>query len=361
MSSNNVTADQVTTLGASGAATGENRRVVVASLDDITIERTPRPEPGHGEVLVRSTVVGICGSDMHAVHGRHPFVSLPMRPGHEVVGVVEETGDGVDPGLSGTRVVIEPNLACGHCAQCLSGRYNICSRLEVFGCQTPGGMTDRFTISADRVIPLPDDLEDDWAALIEPAATPVHAVRRAGDLHGRKVVVLGGGPIGLFVLLAAKAAGAQTVVVADLLDTKRALAERLGADGSFDSSAPGAVAQAESALGGKADVVFDCVSREPTVRLAVGVLDKGGLLVTIGVPAGPTTIDLDLVQDRELTLMGNLMYVREDVLHAIELLRAKAFDLDDLVTGRFDIEQASEAFRASDDPHQVKILVTIGT
>lgn len=337
-----------------------NRRVVVASLEDITVEHIEKPEPGPGEVLVRTTVVGICGSDMHAVHGRHPFISLPMRPGHEVVGVVEATGAGVDPALADQRVVVEPNLACGRCAQCLSGRYNICSRLDVFGCQTPGGMTDHFTIAADRVVPLPDDLEDEWAALIEPAATPVHAVRRAGDLTGRKVAVLGAGPIGLFVMLAAKAAGAATVVVADPLASKRTLAERLGADGSFDSTTEGAADDARRALGGPADVVFDCVSRESTVALAIAVLDKGGQLMTIGVPAGRTPVDLDLVQDRELTIRGNLMYVREDVLHAIELLRAKTFDLDDVVTARYDLDQAAEAFRASDDPEHVKVLVTVG-
>jgi 2-desacetyl-2-hydroxyethyl bacteriochlorophyllide A dehydrogenase len=338
----------------------KNRRVVVNSIDDITIEETEIPEAGPGEVLIRSTVVGICGSDMHAAHGRHPFVDLPMRPGHEVVGVVTRTGDGVDPALVDNRVVIEPNLACGKCSQCVRGRYNICATLDVFGCQTPGGMTDYFVIAADRVVALPDDLEDRWAALIEPAATPVHAVRRAGDLRGRKVVVIGAGPIGLFVLLAARAAGAGCVVVADLLDGKRALAERLGAHATFDSGAPDAVDRATAALDGKADVVFDCVSRESTVRLAIGVLDKGALLMIVGVPAGPTAIDLDLVQDRELTIIGNLMYVREDVERAIELLREKTFDLDDVVTAQYDIENASEAFRASDDPHQVKVLVTIG-
>jgi 2-desacetyl-2-hydroxyethyl bacteriochlorophyllide A dehydrogenase len=338
----------------------DNRRVVVASLDEITLEHLDRPAPADGEVLVRSTVVGICGSDMHAVHGRHPFVSLPMRPGHEVVGVVEQAGEGVDQDLVGTRVVIEPNLACGHCTQCAAGRYNICSTLAVFGCQTPGGMTDYFTIAADRVVPLPDDLDDDWAALIEPAATPVHAVRRAGDLTGRRVVVLGAGPIGLFVLLAAQAAGAGAVVVADLLVSKRALAEKFGAAGSFDPTAADAAERAQAALGGKADVVFDCVSRQSTVALGIAVLDKGGLLMTVGVPAGPTTIDLDLVQDRELTLMGNLMYVREDVEHAIELLRGKPFEFSDFVTGRYDIEDAAEAFRASDNPEHVKVLVTIG-
>lgn len=337
------------------------RRIVVNSFEDIVVEHIPAPEPQTGEVLVRSTVVGICGSDMHAAHGRHPFMSLPFRPGHEVVGVVEGVGTGADYQLVGKRVVIEPNLACGVCTQCLAGRYNICAKLDVFGCQTPGGMTDLFTIAEDRVIELPDDLDDTWAALIEPLSTPVHAVRRAGDLGGKKVVVFGAGPIGLFVAIAALDAGAAMVVVADLLASKRSRAERLGASGSFDSTAPDAAQQAEAILGGKADVVFDCVSRESTVQLAVDILDKGALLMTVGVPAGPTRIPLDLVQDRELTIMGNLMYVREDVMHAIEILRRKSFPIEELVTGTFDLSDAAGAFHASEDPEQVKVLVTVGS
>ena len=337
-----------------------NRRIVVTSIDDIAVEQTESPTPAAGEVLVRSAVVGICGSDMHAAHGHHPFVSLPMRPGHEVVGRVEQVGDGVEPGLVGTRVVVEPNLVCGICDQCRAGRYNICATLQVFGCQTAGGMADRFVIAADRVVPLPDDLDDDWASLVEPAATPVHAVRRAGDLRGRRVVVVGAGPIGLLVIQAARRAGAATVVAADLVASKRSRAERLGADASFDAGAPDPAAAALAALGGPADVVFDCVSVEATVRLAIAVLTKGGVLMTVGVPSGPTRIDLDLVQDRELTLMGNLMYVREDVLEAIELLRAQPFALAEVVTATFDLEDAAAAFAAADDPEQVKVLVTVG-
>jgi threonine dehydrogenase-like Zn-dependent dehydrogenase len=97
------------------------RRVVVSSVDDVVLEQVERPAAAPGEVLVRSTIVGICGSDIHAAHGRHPFISLPMRPGHEVVGVVENVGDGVDPALRGTRIVVEPNLACGKCPPCLAG------------------------------------------------------------------------------------------------------------------------------------------------------------------------------------------------------------------------------------------------
>jgi threonine dehydrogenase-like Zn-dependent dehydrogenase len=241
----------------------------------------------------------------------------------------------------------------------LAGRYNICATLDVFGCQTPGGMADYFTIAADRVVPLPDDLDDRWAALVEPAATPVHAVRRAGDLHGRRVAVLGAGPIGLFVTVAALEAGANRVVVAELIPSKRALAEKLGAHCSFDPAAGRASEDGLAALGGKADVVFDCVSRESTVRLAIQLLEKGGAIMIVGVPAGPTVVNLDLIQDREISLMGNLMYVREDVLHAIELLRKKSFDFGDVVTAQYDIEEAGAAFRASDTPEQVKVLVTV--
>ena len=338
---------------------GAVRRIVVNAADDIRVEQVAAPVAGAGEVLVRSTVVGICGSDVHAAHGRHPFMSLPFWPGHEVIGVVEATGSEAPADLVGRRVVIEPNLACRECTPCQRGRYNICATLDVFGCQTPGGMTDRFTIAADRVIALPDDLSDREAALIEPLATPVHAVRRAGDLTGARVVVLGAGPIGLFVTIAALHAGAEKVVVADLLESKRARAERLGASGSFDSSAPDAAEAAMRELGGKADVVFDCVSRESTVHLAIEMLEKGGTIMTVGVPAGPTTVDLELIQDREIALLGNLMYVRDDVEAAIALLRERRLPLDELITGVFPLDQAQQAFDASNDPEQVKVLVEV--
>ena len=335
------------------------RRIVVNAADDIRVEQVAAPIAAPGEVVVKSSIVGICGSDVHAAHGRHPFMSLPFWPGHEVIGVVEAAGADAPAALVGQRVVIEPNLACGECTPCQRGRYNICATLDVFGCQTPGGMTDRFAIAADRVIPLRDDLSDREAALIEPLATPVHAVRRAGDLRGARVVVFGAGPIGLFVTIAALHAGAERVVVADLLESKRARAERLGAAGSFDSSAPDAAEAALRELGGKADVVFDCVSRESTVHLAIEILEKGGTVMTVGVPAGPTTIDLELIQDREIALLGNLMYVRQDVEAAIALLRERRLPLDELITGVFPLDQAQQAFDASNDPEQVKVLVQL--
>ncbi|MBU8833706.1 zinc-dependent alcohol dehydrogenase [Mycolicibacterium goodii] len=339
------------------------RRVIVNALDDVEIETVPQPEPGPGEVRVRTTLVGICGSDLHAACGRHPFIDLPYRPGHEAVGVVEALGEGVDESWQGARVAVEPNLACGTCTQCRDGRYNICRDLRVFGCQTPGALADSFVIGVDRLVVLNDDLDDRHAILIEPLATPVHTVRRAekvvGDLADRGVVVIGAGPIGLFALLAARHAGAR-VVVADLLESKRARAERLGAIGTFDPTAPNAVATALELLGGPAAVVIDCVARESSVAQAVDLVDKGGAVMIVGVAEGATPVPLGLIQDREIALIGNLMYVRDDFTAAVEMLESGVVPVGEIISAEYDFDRAGEAFAASADGENVKVLVSMG-
>ncbi|WP_031084363.1 zinc-dependent alcohol dehydrogenase [Streptomyces sp. NRRL WC-3549] len=337
-----------------------NRRVLVRSIDDISIEEVPAPEPGPDELLVRSTVIGVCGSDTHAALGRHPFISLPYRPGHEVVGVVAAVGEGAEAFAPGTRVLVEPNLYCGTCAQCRSGRYNICRRLEVFGCQTPGGMADVFTIPADRVHRVPEGMSDLQAALVEPLATPVHAVAKAGDLTARTVAVLGAGPIGLLVLAAARHAGAARIVVTDLLENKRQRAVRLGADDALPADAADLAAQAQAVLDGPADVVFDCVAREQSMAQAVDIVAKGGQIVVVGVGApGPTPIRLDLVQDREIRVEGTLMYTADDYRTALDLITSGAVDTDAIVTATYPLEDAAKAFAASLQPEHVKVLITV--
>ncbi|UYQ60696.1 zinc-dependent alcohol dehydrogenase [Streptomyces peucetius] len=340
------------------------RRVLVRSIDDITVERVPAPVAGDGELLVRTTVVGVCGSDTHAALGHHPFMDLPYHPGHEAVGVVAAVGPGVVTGTEGfapgDRVIVEPNLFCGQCPQCRSGRYNICQELQVFGCQTPGAMTDLFTIPADRLHRVPEGMTDTEAALVEPLATPVHAVAKAGDLTGRTVVVLGAGPIGLLVLAAARHAGAAKIAVTDLLAGKRDRALRLGADAVLPADAPDLIAQAHAVLGGPVDVVFDCVAREQSMAQATDLVTKGGRIIVVGVgAAGPTPIRLDLVQDREIRIEGTLMYTAEDYRAAISLISSGAVDTDEIVTAVYALEDAGKAFTASLAPEHVKVLVTV--
>src|SRR5580704_7353 len=178
------------------------RRVVVYP-GRIAVEQASIPVPGPDEALVRMLAAGVCGSDLHAARGRHPFVALPYRPGHEVVGVVEATGSPISGCAPGQRVTVAPYLPCWGCKMCASGRENLCENLGFFGCgYIQGGMAEHFTLPADRLFPVPDALDDHAAALIEPLATPVHAVRLAGEVAGRSVAVLGAGTIGLLTLAA---------------------------------------------------------------------------------------------------------------------------------------------------------------
>ncbi|RVX41080.1 2-desacetyl-2-hydroxyethyl bacteriochlorophyllide A dehydrogenase [Nonomuraea polychroma] len=336
------------------------RRVLVRSIDDIRIERVPAPVPGDGELLVRTTLVGVCGSDTHAALGHHPFIDLPYHPGHEAVGVVIAAGENVEGFAAGDRVVIEPNISCGQCPQCRSGRYNICQELQVFGCQTPGAMADQFTVPSDRVHRIPEGMTDVAAALIEPLATPVHAVAKAGDLTGRSVVVLGAGPIGLLTLIAARHAGAGRIMVTDLMADKLNRALRLGADVALPADDPDLVTRAHAVLGGPVDVVFDCVAREQSMAQATDLVTKGGRIIVVGVgAAGSTPIRLDLVQDREIRVEGTLMYTAEDYRAAISLITLGAVDTSEIVTATYALEDAGDAFAASLDPQHVKVLVTL--
>ena len=341
------------------------RRVVVHADRIEVVTDAQVPVPGADEALVRGVVAGVCGSDTHAAHGRHPFIPLPYHPGHESVGVVEAVGDGVTGLKPGQRVTVEPDLPCWSCKMCSTGRQNLCENLRFFGCgYDQGGMADHFTIPADRLHVVPDDLDDMTAALIEPLATPVHAVRLAGDgvlegVAGRTAVVLGAGTIGLLVLCVLKAHGIGRVVVTDVLDTKRARASRLGADATVDAAAPDVVAQVRTALGQSADLVFDCVAVQSTVAAAIAMADKGGTVVVVGVPAADVTIPLPVVQDHQIRIQGSATYLPVDYEDSIRLLRSGAVKAADIVTATLPMEQVAEAFALSVSGEQVKVLVMI--
>lgn len=335
-----------------------NRRIVVTAVESMELRDEPVPTPAAGEVRVRTTYIGVCGSDTHAFHGRHPFIPIPYLPGHEATGVVEELGSGVTTVAVGERVVVEPTLPCWHCKQCRSGSENLCENLEFFGCGYPqGGMADRFVIRADRLHVIPDDIDDLAAALIEPLSTPVHAGRIAGPLRGKAVAVLGAGTIGLLMLAVARWSGAAKVVVTDPLPAKRDIALRLGADAVVDALAPDVVAQVRSALGESADVVFDCVAVKSTTLAAIEMALKGGTVVVVGVPSADFEIPIRILQDQQVRLQGSATYVPQDYATAMEIIASGQVRPEDFVTGRFPLEQAEEAFAASTSGEHIKVLV----
>jgi 2-desacetyl-2-hydroxyethyl bacteriochlorophyllide A dehydrogenase len=335
------------------------RRVVVKSDGAVELEEAPVPSPGANEVLVSMLVSGVCGSDTHAAHGLHPFINLPYYPGHEVVGVVKEVGDGVTTVRPGQRVTIEPTLVCGRCKQCRQGRENLCENLRFFGCgYEQGGMAEYFTIPATRLHMIPDEFTDQQAALVEPLSTPVHAVRLADDVRDRAIAILGAGTIGLLVLAAARHYGARRIVMTDLLESKRERALRHGADAVLDAGRPDIVAAVRAELGESADVVFDCVAVQSTIDQAIGMALKGGTVVIVGVPTRHVTIPLPLVQDQQIRIQGSATYLPDDYRVAIEMIGAGEVAASDFVTAMYPLDDVTIAFAAAAAGEHVKVLVT---
>jgi 2-desacetyl-2-hydroxyethyl bacteriochlorophyllide A dehydrogenase len=334
------------------------RRVLVTGLDRIELRVEPPVGLAPDEVRVRSVTIGVCGSDTHALHGRHPLIPIPYYPGHEVTGVVTEIGSDVTSRAIGDRVTVEPTLPCWSCKQCLQGQENLCERLQFFGCgYAQGGMADQFVVRADRLHLIPDGLDDLTATLIEPLSTPVHAGRIAGPLRDKAVVIMGCGTIGLLMLAVARYQGARRVVMTDPLAAKREIAVRHSADAVVDSTAPDLVEQVRAALGESADVVFDCVAIQPTITAAVHLATKGGTVAIVGVPAADVLIPTITVQDNQVRIQGCATYVAQDYAVAIEMLQAGAVRAADLVTAEFPLTEAKEAFAASSSGHEIKVVI----
>lgn len=339
------------------------RRTVAEPLVGVRLEEAPLPAPAAGEVLVRSSLVGICGSDTHALAGHHPFLTAAYVPGHEAIGRVESVGDGVEGFKPGQRVLLKPNVACGRCLNCRAHRSNACESLTWIGCDPSrvlsGAMADAFVAPAANLFTIPEHVNDDTAVLVECLATPVHAARIAGDLQGTRVVVLGAGTIGALCVVAARYAGAGTIVVTDMDEQKLERARRIGADEAVLASADDVDEKVLAALGGKADVVFDCVTVERSVTQAVGLLRRAGTLLIVGVPPRPTKVNLPIIQDWELRVQGCAAYTEDDFVTSIGIAAAGGLPASEIISARYPLDDVARAFERAAVESSGKVLVTI--
>jgi L-iditol 2-dehydrogenase len=332
----------------------------------IEFRNEPRPVLGEGQVLLKVGRIGVCGSDIHVWHGLHPYTSYPVVQGHEVSGRIEELGPGAAqaaPALKiGSLATFMPQLTCGTCYPCRSGGYNICDSLRVMGFQAPGAAQDYFAVAADKVVPLPAGLSAEAGAMIEPAAVAAHALRRGGGVSGKRVAVVGAGPIGNLVVQIAKAQGAREILVADKSAYRLELALECGADHAIDPASESLADAVAKRFGSdKADLVLECVGVEATMTQAVAAARKGTTIVVVCVFGAKPTVDLGLVQDRELSLVGTLMYKAEDYAEAIALAASGKMALDRLVTDRFRFEDYADAYRHIEKAgdRAMKVMITL--
>jgi len=335
---------------------------VMTKPGEVTFRETETPVPQAGQVLIRMTRLGICGSDIHVYHGTHPFTAYPVTQGHEVSGVIEAVGPGVQGLSAGQKVTVQPQIVCGRCYPCRHGKYNLCEHLKVMGFQSTGMASEYFAVDAEKVLALPEDMSFDDGAMLEPLAVAVHAIRRFGDVFGKDVAVLGAGPIGNLVAQTAKGLGARSVLISDISAHRLALARRCGIDHCVNTgSADFGDAMVQAFGPDKADVIYDCAANDTTMGQAIRCARKGSTIILVGVYAGMAHVDLAVLNDHELDLNTTMMYRREDFLTAIQLLQEKKVRLSPLVSRHFPFREFAEAYRYIDANREeaMKVLIDI--
>jgi L-iditol 2-dehydrogenase len=323
---------------------------------DVVERPVPAPRPGWVRLAVRSA--GICGTDLHFYRGSFPSPA-GLLPGHEVGGVVDLPGEGVEM-AAGTPVAVEPLVTCGRCAHCLTGNYNRCPQRQLLGVSGRGGLAQYMTAPAASLHPLPEGVPPEAGSLVEPLAVCVRGTRLAEVGLGMRVLILGAGSIGLLCIVTARAAGAAEVHVTARHDGQRAMARALGADGVYGSAEEAARELGERAI----DAVIETVGgKATTLAEAVRLVRPGGTIAMLGVFDGDTSLpglDFSL---KEVRLVGSNCYGRagatSDFAVAVGLLRAHLPDLQALVTHRFPLERINEAFATAADKSTGSIKVTL--
>ena len=243
---------------------------VMTKPGEIVFREIERAVPWAGQISVRMMRLGICGSDIHVYHGTHPFTSYPVTQGHEVSGIIDAIGPGVEMFRVGQKVTIQPQVVCGKCHPCRHGKYNLCEELKVMGFQTTGMASEFFVVDAEKVLALPEEMSFDEGAMLEPLAVAVHAVRRFGEIEGADVAILGAGPIGNLVAQAAKGLGARRVLITDVSDYRLELAKQCGADVAVNTrNKDFGEALVETFGPDKADVIYDCAANDITMGQAI--------------------------------------------------------------------------------------------
>jgi 2-desacetyl-2-hydroxyethyl bacteriochlorophyllide A dehydrogenase len=326
---------------------------------EIRIKETDPEPPAPGQVQIEVAYAGICGSDLHVLHGEMDSrVKVPAILGHEMSGVIAALGDGVTGWKVGDHVTAIPLDWDGTCPACLAGNHHICYNLKVKGVDVPGALQHLWTVDADHLVALPQQLPLDHAALVEPLAVAVHDVRRAELATGDRAVVLGGGPIGVLIALVARHAGADVVVVEISAHRQRSVAA-LGFE-VLDPTTTDLAAWVDHWTGGAgADAVFEVSSAAAAVLSATELVKVRGTLVIVAIHTEPRLVDLQRVFLRELRILGARVHQRIDFERAVELLTTGVIPAEALITRIEPITATAQAFATLETGLAMKVLIDV--
>ena len=321
---------------------------------------------GPTDVRIRMERGGICGSDLHYFnHGGFGTVRLkePMVLGHEVAGRVAELGADVTNLKVGDLVAVSPSRPCGGCVECHRGLPNECLNMRFYGSAMPfphiqGAFREEITVMASQCHAA-NDMTPAEAAMAEPLSVALHAVRRAGNLMGAKVLVTGCGPIGLLAILAARRAGAAQIIAVDITDTSLAMAAKVGADVTLNTMTnPHALADYATGKG-SLDVLFECSGAAPALAGAIPALRPRGVIVQLGL-SGDMALPMMQITAKELELRGSFRF-HEEFAVAVQLMSAGLIDVKPLLTHTFPLTEFQTAFETANDRTQaIKVQLSFG-
>jgi len=335
------------------------KAVVFEGPGRVQLKEVPKPKVSDDEVLIRTEFAAVCGTDAHMLSGGFP-ARKGIVMGHEASGVVEAVGSRVTHVVAGQRVVASPIIICGDCLACRSGRYNVCEHRKHLGIEADGVFAEFYKLPGYSVFPSPPGLSPEEGALVEPAAVGYHAVCRVAPTPSDTVVVMGSGPIGLFILESVVAFGCQKIIVSGHRQRRLDLAKQLGAHRVVRPPEEDLEAVVMEETGGSgADIVIEAVGRPDTIAQSVRLARSAGKIMMVGIPAGPVPFDFVHLVRREVDLLTSdaSLYAYERI-H--ELVAKKVIDARPLITHTFPFEQALEAIEASKAQDAIKVLISIG-
>ena len=293
-----------------------------AFYKDIQVVETDeieKPKIKNNEALVKVKYAGICGTDLHIYNGLHPRARAPLIMGHEISGVIEEIKANKKDIKIGDRVVVNPLISCENCFPCREGNPHLCPNLNLVGIDQNGGFAEYVKVRVDKLYKIPDSLPMDLAALMEPVAVAVHAVRKSGLSLGEKVAVIGGGPIGQLIAQICKLNGASLVSILEINPERVNFAKNLGIITS--SSPEESIKKIEEITKGKGvDIVYEAVGIQNTYNYVTNLVKVGGKIIAVGAASKPIVLDFWKIYFEELKIIGIHVYEPKDIEIAIDLL-----------------------------------------
>lgn len=339
----------------SSALPSSTRAVVIHAAHDLRVDEVSVDRLGPRDVAVRIERGGICGSDLHYYHAGGfgtVRVQQPMVLGHEIAGRVLATGADVSRVRAGDVVAVNPSRPCGDCRFCRRGLQHHCLDMRFYGSamrfpHVQGGFREVLVCTEAQAVPVPAGVGPEIAAFGEPLAVCLHALRRAGPVAGRRVLVTGCGPIGALCILAARHAGASEIVATDVADATLAMAARIGADTTLNTMTdPGALTPWEREKG-QFDVAFECSGNPRALQAAFAAVGPGGRIVQVGL-GGEMALQINTVVAKEIELVGTFRF-NEEFDWAVELLASGRIDVRPLLTATVPFEDAVAGFTLASD------------